>query len=98
MCENAEKALSGHQKIYKADVRMDIAKQIIDQRINKIIEDNRAVFDDGDSDRNRSKAFLLLGVAAYLDIDITEAVQYLTDGGYGGGFDAPILWKRRTFS
>lgn len=70
---------------------MDIAKQIIDQRINKIFEDNRAVFNDGDSDRNCSKAFLLLGVAAYLDIDITEAVQYLTDGGYDGGFDAAYI-------
>lgn len=69
---------------------MDIAKQIIDQRINKIL-DNEPSFFDGDNERNRSKAFLLLGVAAYLDIDITEAIQYLTDGGNDGGFDAAYI-------
>lgn len=70
---------------------MDIAKQIIDQRINKILEDNKETFCGGDNERNRSKVFLLLGVAAYLDIDMTEAVQYLTDGGNDGGFDAAYI-------
>lgn len=70
---------------------MDIAKQIIDQRINKILEDNREIFADSDKERNRSKAFLLLGVAAYLDIDMMEAIQYLTDGGNDGGFDAAYI-------
>lgn len=70
---------------------VDIAKQIIDQRINKIIDDNKETFCGGDNERNRSKAFLLLGVAAYLDIDMTEAVQYLTDGGNDGGFDAAYI-------
>lgn len=70
---------------------MDVAKQIIDQRINKILEDNPAIFNDGDMERNRSRAFLLLGVSAYLDIDMAEAVQYLTDGGYDGGFDAAYI-------
>lgn len=70
---------------------MDITKQIIDQRINKIIEDNVEVFAGGDVEKNRSKAFLLLGVAAYLDIDVAEAVQYLTDGGNDGGFDAAYI-------
>ena len=70
---------------------MDIAKQIIDQRINKILEGNEDIFTDSDNERKRSKAFLLLGVAAYLDIDMTEAVQYLTDGGNDGGFDAAYI-------
>ena len=70
---------------------MDIAKQIIDQRINKILEDNQEIFTDNDNERNRSKAFLLLGVAAYLDIDLMEAVQFLTDGGNDGGFDAAYI-------
>lgn len=70
---------------------MDIAKQIIDQRINKILEDNPVIFTGQDVERNRSKAFLLLGVSAYLDIDIAEAVQYLTDGGNDGGFDAAYI-------
>ena len=54
---------------------MDIAKQIIDQRVNKILEDNPEIFQNTDEERRRSKAFLLLGVAAYLDIDIAEAAQ-----------------------
>ncbi len=70
---------------------MDIAKQIIDQRINKILEENEEIFTDGDNERKRSKAFLLLGVSAYLDIDMIEAVQYLTDGGNDGGFDAAYI-------
>ena len=70
---------------------MDIAKQIIDQRVNKILEDNPEIFQNTDEERRRSKAFLLLGVAAYLDIDIAEAAQYITDGGNDGGFDAAYL-------
>lgn len=54
---------------------MNIEKQIIDQRINKIIQDNTDLFPEEDQEKNRSKAFLLLGVAAYLDIDIAEAEQ-----------------------
>ena len=71
--------------------RMDIAKQIIDQRVNKILLDNPALFSDVDQERQKSKAFLLLGVAAYLDIDIAEAVQFITDGGNDGGFDAAYI-------
>lgn len=70
---------------------MDLAKQIIDQRINKILEENMAFFSDKDIEKNLSRAFLLLGVSAYLDIDIAEAMQYLTDGGYDGGFDAAYI-------
>lgn len=70
---------------------MDIAKQIIDQRVAKILEENPELFSDGDAERRKSKAFLLLGVAAYLDVDIAEAVQYITDGGNDGGFDAAYI-------
>lgn len=70
---------------------MDIVKQIIDQRVNRILEENTALFSDADLERKRSKAFLLLGVAAYLDVDIAEAAQYITDGGNDGGFDAAYI-------
>lgn len=70
---------------------MDIAKQIIDQRTNKILEDNPDIFAGEDQEKKRSKAFLLLGVAAYLDIDIAEAAQFITDGGNDGGFDAAYI-------
>lgn len=70
---------------------MDIAKQIVDQRVNKIIEENTHFFEETDQEKKRSKAFLLLGVSAYLDIDIEEAEQYITDGGNDGGFDAAYI-------
>ena len=70
---------------------MDIAKQIVDQRVNKIIEENTHFFEETDREKKRSKAFLLLGVSAYLDIDIEEAEQYITDGGNDGGFDAAYI-------
>lgn len=70
---------------------MDIAKQIIDQRVNKILEENAELFTDKDKEKNRSRAFLLLGVAAYLDIDVAEAAQFITDGGNDGGFDAAYI-------
>ncbi|MDO4336869.1 MAG: AIPR family protein [Eubacteriales bacterium] len=70
---------------------MDIVKQIIDQRVNRILEENPELFLGADLDRKRSKAFLLLGVAAYLDVDIAEAAQYITDGGNDGGFDAAYI-------
>ena len=69
----------------------DIAKQIVDQRVNKIIAENTHFFEDADREKSRSKAFLLLGVSAYLDIDIEEAEQYITDGGNDGGVDAAYI-------
>jgi len=72
---------------------MDIVKQVIDQRVNKVIEENTSFFAEfiKDNEKQRSLSFLLLGVAAYLDIDIAEAVQYITDGGNDGGFDAAYI-------
>lgn len=70
---------------------MDIVKQIIDQRMNKILLDNPELFADKDEERKRSLTFLLLGVASYLDVDIAEATQYITDGGSDGGFDAAYI-------
>jgi hypothetical protein len=72
---------------------MDIVKQVIDQRVTKVIEENPSFFEEfaNDNEKQKSLAFLLLGVAAYLDIDIAEAVQYITDGGNDGGFDAAYI-------
>lgn len=69
---------------------MDIVKQIVDQRIIGVIKDNPDLFTDTE-EKNISKAFLLLGVASYLDIDISEAEQYITDGGNDVGFDAAYI-------
>lgn len=49
-------------------------------------------FFEGDSQEKRlSKCFLLLGVAAYLGVELSEARSYLTDGGNDGGFDAVYI-------
>lgn len=72
-------------------IKVDIAKQVIDQRVNKILDGNTGLFSGEDPEKRRSKAFLLLGVSAYLDIDIVEASQFITDGGNDGGFDAAYL-------
>ena len=69
---------------------MDIAKQIVDQRIQGLIKEYPGIFGDS-SEKNISKAFLLLGVSAYLDLDVSEAEQYITDGGSDGGFDAAYI-------
>jgi hypothetical protein len=70
---------------------VNISKQIIDQKISKIMNDNPDYFSGDDEERRRSKCFLLLGISAYLDRDITEAVSLITDGGNDGGFDAAFI-------
>jgi len=72
-------------------MEINIAKQIIDQRVNKIMEENLDYFSGEDIEKRRSKTFLLLGVSAYLDMDISEALPYITDGGGDGGFDAAYI-------
>ena len=48
---------------------MDIAKQIIDHRVYKILADNPDLFSADDAEHKRSKAFLLLGVAFFFVLD-----------------------------
>lgn len=69
---------------------MDIAKQIVDQRVTGLIKERPDLLSDTD-EKNISKAFLLLGVSSYLDVEIQEAEQYITDGGNDGGFDAAYI-------
>lgn len=72
-------------------MEVSISKQIIDLRINTIMKNNPEYFSEDDEIRRRSKVFLLLGVAAYLGIDLNEALSYITDGGNDGGFDAAYI-------
>lgn len=68
---------------------MDINKHIIDQRIKKIILDKPEWFDDiNDEIRKISRAFVLLTVSTYLNIELTEANSLLTDGAGDAGIDA----------
>ena len=70
---------------------MDIAKQIVDQRIDSLMKENESFFSEDDPERRKSKFFLLMGVASYLDMDISEAYSCVTDGGNDGGFDAAYI-------
>ena len=66
---------------------MNITKHIIDQRIDRIIREKPEWF-EGDDDKKKSQAFVLLTVATYLDIDLAEAHKTLTDKGGDSGIDA----------
>lgn len=72
---------------------MNFNKNIVAQRIKKIVEDNPSWFEDlkKDSEKKISRAFLLLGVASYLSIELEEALKYLTDGGNDVGIDAVFI-------
>jgi hypothetical protein len=68
---------------------MDINKHIVDQRIRKIIKDYPEKFaDDGDEKKKLSKAFVCLSVASYLNIELEEAFDLITEGGNDAGVDA----------
>jgi len=68
---------------------MDINKHIIDQRVKKIIREKPEWFEDiKDVNRKISRAFVLLAVSTYLNIELTEAHSMLTDGGGDAGIDS----------
>lgn len=68
---------------------MDIQKQIIDQRVRGIVQQQPEWFEHlGADDTKRSYAFLLLSVATYLDLDMSEAINHITDGSQDQGVDA----------
>jgi AIPR protein len=74
---------------------MNINKSIIDQRITKIIAENPIWFSDhrviNDHGKKVSRAFLMLGVASYLDITLDAAYACLTDEGNDAGIDAVFI-------
>jgi hypothetical protein len=71
---------------------MNISKSIIDQRIIRIIADNTQWFSDDsvktNVDKQVSRAFLMLGIASYVDINLDESYSCLTDDGNDAGIDA----------
>lgn len=78
---------------------MDIIKQIIDQRLTGIIQDNPDWFSTNeDQPKKKSKAFTCLGVAAYLDVDLSEAEsEYYVDGGGDAGIDAIYISDEKDY-
>lgn len=68
---------------------MDINKHVIDQRVKKIIQEKPDWFADiNDEQKKISRAFVLLAVSTYLNIELTEAHSMLTDGGGDAGIDS----------
>lgn len=71
---------------------MDINKHIIDHRIRKIIQDTPEWFEGINSEQQKlSKAFLILGMASSLEIDISEAFSHVTEGGGDAGIDGIFI-------
>ena len=68
---------------------MNIEKQIIDQRLIKIVEDNSHWFDEGLSlQQQKEHAYIALGLSSYLNLELEEALAHLCDGSQDGGIDA----------
>jgi hypothetical protein len=65
---------------------MDINASIIDQRVRGIATSHASVL-EGDEDKRRSAAFVLLCIKTVLDFDDDEALECLTDGGQDAGID-----------
>jgi hypothetical protein len=65
---------------------MDINASIIDQRVRGLMETQAARL-EGDDDKRRSAAFVLLCIKTVLDFDDDEAFECLTDGGQDAGID-----------
>jgi len=71
---------------------MDINKHIVDQRIRKIAKDNPEIFASyGDEKKKISKSFVCLSVASYLNIELEEAFDLITEGSNDAGVDAIFL-------
>lgn len=68
---------------------MDINKHIIDQRIKTIIKEKPEWFNTiRDENKKISRAFVLLVLSTYLNMELTEAYPMMTDGGGDAGIDA----------
>lgn len=68
---------------------MDINKQIIDQRIRKIVEDYPEWFQEiGDEIKKIAKSFVIFSVSNYLGIDLDGSYELVTEGGSDAGIDA----------
>ncbi|MGL9810088.1 AIPR family protein [Enterococcus sp. DIV0970a] len=72
----------------------DLNKQIVDSQVKKFKNDFPEYFAGLDDERALSKAFLMRGISAYLNIDIEEAFSYITDGGNDGGFDGAFIQEQ----
>ncbi|MFB5762244.1 AIPR family protein [Paenibacillus medicaginis] len=70
---------------------MDLAKQIVDQWVRKMVNDQPSWFNENDENKKVSRAFTILGVSSYLSIEPVEATSLLTEGGNDAGVDAVYI-------
>ncbi|MBW2709432.1 MAG: abortive phage resistance protein, partial [Deltaproteobacteria bacterium] len=66
---------------------MNINASIVDQRITGIIEDHPEFLPDGDVNKKKSSAFVLLCMSAALELTLEESAELLTEGGNDAGVD-----------
>ncbi|MEA3416302.1 MAG: AIPR family protein [Thermodesulfobacteriota bacterium] len=66
---------------------MNINVSIVDQRITGIIEDHPELLPDGDENKKKSSAFVLLCMSTALELNLEEAAELLTEGGNDAGVD-----------
>lgn len=60
---------------------------IVDQRVEGIVEQYPELFPYADADKKKSVAFVLLCMSTALELSIEEASELLTDGGNDAGID-----------
>ena len=66
---------------------MNINASIVDQRIIGIIEDRPELLPDGDENKKKSSAFVLLCMSTALELNLEEAAELITEGGNDAGVD-----------
>ena len=67
---------------------MNINASIVDQRLTGILQSHGDCLPQGDENRKRATAFVLLSVATCLDLSLEEAAELVTEGGQDAGVDA----------
>ena len=72
---------------------MDVNASIIDQQLTGILKDHPDWLPDGDANKQRSAAFVLLCMGTCLDIPMEEAAELLTEGGNDAGVDGIHLGR-----
>ncbi len=66
---------------------MNINASIIDQRVSGIVEDHPEWLPEGDNNKKKSAAFVLLCMSVCLDMTLEESTELLTEGGNDAGVD-----------
>jgi len=66
---------------------MNINASIVDQRICGIVEKHVDLLPDGDENKKKASAFVLLCISSTMELSLAEAAELFTDGGNDAGVD-----------